>query len=84
MNETQQIEKYVFNRLLPEDKLVMDARLILDPSFQHKLKWQQQAYYLIQQYGRKKLKEEIRTVQEQVFSENRFSHFREKINKIFK
>ena len=84
MNETQQLERYLQNQLPPEDKLVLDARCLLDAEFRNNMFWQQKAYVLINQMGRKKLKAEIEAVQDRLFSENRFMVFRNKIKNIFK
>lgn len=83
MNETQQIELYLQNQLAPEEKLMLDARCILDESFRNKIAWQQKTYDFIQEFGKKKLRMEIREVEERMFSQNKFMQFRNKIRNIF-
>lgn len=83
MNETQYIEQYIHGALDPEEKLLMDARCIMDAELSDKVHWQQKTYALVQQYGRKKLKMELEAIQQRLFSESRFATFRNKIKNIF-
>ncbi|MES2678978.1 MAG: hypothetical protein V4635_03795 [Bacteroidota bacterium] len=83
MNETQLIENYLFDRLSPEDKLLMDARLLVNNELREKILWQNQSYQLVNQHGRKKLREEIEALSTKIFSEQKFSSLRKKIFQIF-
>ncbi len=83
MNETQQLEAYLKKNLQPDEKLLMDARCLIDPELRDKVYWQQTTYSLIHQYGRKKLRNEIEAIQTVMFSDDRFIGFRNKIKKIF-
>lgn len=84
MNETEQIEKYLQQELSQEEKLLMDAKYILNKSFRDTVFYQQQTYALIRHVGRKKLKAEIRVIEERLFKDDLFSKFRIKIQSIFK
>ena len=84
MNEIRGIESYIKGTLTPGNNLVMEARLIIDKELQEKMLWQQRTYELVNAYSRKKLKQEIEQIHLQLFSENRFMSFREKIKSIFK
>jgi hypothetical protein len=84
MNETQHIELYLTGALSPEDKLVMEANLLLDSELKEKLIWQDKTYSLVREYGRRALKTEIERIQTRMFSEKRFMSFRKKIAAIFK
>lgn len=84
MNETQRIERYLHGAMKPEEKLLMDAACLMDSTLYDKVQWQKATYDLIRQYGRQKLKEEIREIQQRVFSESRFSQFRKQLKNIFK
>ncbi|MES2133368.1 MAG: hypothetical protein V4506_13555 [Bacteroidota bacterium] len=83
MCEAQYLENYLTGTLSPEDSLVMDARVLLDMGLNDKIIWQQRTYELVKAYGRKQLKMEIEKVHNQLFSEKRFSSFRQKIKNIF-
>lgn len=84
MNETQLIENYLFKRLTAEDRLIIEARLLTDPEFNSKLKWQSRAHEIVKAQGQKMLKEEIISVENRLFSELRFQNFRAAVFKIFK
>jgi hypothetical protein len=84
MNETKQLEDYLWNRLTTEERLLMEARLMVNAALRDQLNWQQKTYRLIEEYGRKKLKSEIEQIQARMFSEERFKNFRKQIQTIFK
>lgn len=84
MNKIQQLEEYIQGKLIPEERLLMEAKLLIDSDLSDQLHWQKKTYALIKAYGRKKLKEEIEQVQKRMFSEEKFQSFRKKIQTIFK
>ncbi len=84
MTETQELEYYLINSLQPEDRLVMDAKILLNKDLREKAYWQKQTYLLIRQHSRKKLKAEIEAVHKKMFTEIFFESFRQKISSIFK
>jgi hypothetical protein len=84
MNESEQIEKYINQELPPGDKLLMDAKCLIDPDLKEHVFFQKQTYLMVQHYGRKQLQAEIRSIDEQLFTDNFFVNFRNKIFSIFK
>jgi hypothetical protein len=84
MSETKQIEKYLQQQLLPEEKLLMDARCLVDKQFRDTVLLQQQTYAVIQHFGRNQLRAEICEIEKRLFSEDMFSQFIKKIQIIFK
>ncbi len=48
-----------------------------------KLHWQQQAYEVVQLYGRKQLKAELDTVHDKIFAGSAFWRFRRRIARYF-
>lgn len=83
LNEIESIENYLFGRLGTGEKLMFDARLILDPQMAEKVAWQKQAYRLVQQYGRKKLKSELEMIHQKLFEKPEHEGFRQKILQLF-
>lgn len=83
-NDTLQIENYLGKNKSNGDALVFEARLILEPALADKMKWQQQAYTLIKNYGRQQLKQEIELVHEQLFTQKAHTSFSQKIKALFK
>jgi len=84
MSEIQELEYFLLNKLSAEDRLVMDAKFLVNQELSEKAYWQRKTYSLIQQYSRKKLKLEIEAVHKKIFAEKRFETFRQKILLIFK
>lgn len=84
MNDTQLIEAYLLNRLAADERLLVEARLLLDSEFSNTLKWQRSTYDVVKVYGRTALKQEIRAVEKRLFSESCFKNFRISIANIFK
>ena len=84
MDEIKLIDDYLFKRLSPGESLVFDAKRILDPVLDDKLIWQENTHSIIKQYSRKRLKAEIETVHQQLFTEAKHHSFRQKIMSLFK
>lgn len=82
MNETQDIENYL---LFPQsdNAVLMEARMLLDPQLREKVEWQQKTYAIVQEYGRQKLRNEMDQVHQELFTNDRYISFREKIRNIF-
>jgi len=68
---------------MPEDGLVFDALLILDPGLANRVMWQKKAHTIVQQYSRKKLKAEIETVHQKLFNEPEHQSFRQGVLALF-
>jgi hypothetical protein len=83
LNELKLIDDHLFNRGTPEDGLIFDALLILDPGLAKKVIWQKKAHATVQQYSRNKLKAEIETVHRKLFNEPEHRSFRQKILALF-
>jgi hypothetical protein len=83
-SETRLVENYIQKQLPPADQLVFEARLLLCPELNEKLKWQQQVHQLIKLRGRKQLKEQIKTVEQKIFTQPAYQTFRDKLYGLFK
>lgn len=83
MNNTVQIERYLLGGSDPEEQLLMEARLLTEPGLRNDLLWQARTYELVNAYGRRQLRNEIRRAEARVFSESRFEAFRHRITHIF-
>jgi hypothetical protein len=79
LNEIKLIDEHIFNRNTPEDALVFDAMLILNPGLSNQIMWQKKAHAIVQQYGRKKLKAEIEEVHRKLFNEPAHQTFRQRV-----
>lgn len=83
LNEIKQIEEHLFRKESSPDSLLMEVRLLLDDELSRKVDLQRQTYRLIKSYGRKKLKEEIAALDQQLFQAAKHQSFRDKIRRIF-
>lgn len=83
MNETQWIDDYLRGEISAENKLLLEARLLIDSDLKEKMLWQTKTYALVKNHGRQQLKREIEKVQQRLFSETRFESFSKKIQTIF-
>jgi len=84
LNEIRLIDGYIFNNNPAEEALLFDAMLIINPQLSGQIVWQKKAHTLLQQYSRKKLKAEIESAHQKLFSEPAHRNFRQKILSFFK
>jgi len=84
LNEIKLIDGYIFNNNPTEDTLLFDALLIINPQLSGQVVWQKKTHVIVQQYSRKKLKAEIESVHQKLFSQPSHRNFRQKIWSIFK
>ncbi|MGZ3755259.1 MAG: hypothetical protein ACXVAY_13670 [Mucilaginibacter sp.] len=83
-NETEQIEAYLNGYLNAGDALLFDAKMLLEPSLQDKIVWQQKTYSIVRHYGRKQLLQEIETAHQKLFTQTEHISFAQKIRLLFK
>ncbi|MGX5687466.1 hypothetical protein [Arcticibacter tournemirensis] len=83
LNEIQQIEKHLSRELNGEEELLFQANVILNKELAANVQWQQKTLQLVHAYGREQLKQEIRTVQEKLFTQREHLSFRQKILAFF-
>ncbi|MES2276829.1 MAG: hypothetical protein V4592_12455 [Bacteroidota bacterium] len=84
LNRLQEIEGFVLRTANAGDALVFEARMIVDPNLAGEVNLQKDAYAIIHQYGRRKLKAELEAVHQQLFTQPKYSLFRQKIRALFK
>ena len=83
LNEIKLIDGRIFNNNSPEDALLFDAMLLINPELGQQLIWQQKAHSIIKQYSRRRLKAEIEAVHQQLFQKPEHSTFRRRILSLF-
>lgn len=82
-SDTQKIEAYLLEND-PEEKLLVEANLILQPGLADTLNWQKQAYVFVREYSRRQLRKEIGAVHQKLFTNAEHSGFRKKIQALFR
>jgi hypothetical protein len=83
LNDIQQIDDYLLQYAGKADRALFEARLLLQPALQENLAWQQKTYDIIKQYSRRRLKAEIESVHQLLFTEPEHIPFRRKIMALF-
>jgi hypothetical protein len=83
-NSTRTIDSYLNGTLSHADRLLFEARLIIDPVLKRDLFFQKKTHLLIKMYHREKLKEELETVHQKIFNDPDKMDFRRRIYQLFK
>jgi len=82
-NELLLIEDYLLSDRKEADKVVLEARMILQPGLKDSIFWQEKTYNLIEQYGRQQLRKEIEQVHEKLFTAPEHASFRQGVMQLF-
>ncbi len=83
-SNVQRIERYLQGSLSLSDKLVFEAQLLLQPKLRMDLYFQKKTYQLVRIYHRKKLKEELETLHQEIFNDPDNIVFQQNIYGLFK
>lgn len=83
-SNVQRIERYLQGSLSMSDKLVFEAQLLLQPKLRMDLYFQKKTYQLVRIYHRKKLKEELETLHQEIFNDPDNIVFQQNIYGLFK
>ncbi len=81
--KTKQLDDYLRQQMHPEEALLLEAQLVLEPELRDALRWQQRIHTLVRAYGRQQLRREIQAAQQKVFHRPEHRGFRQTILRIF-
>ena len=84
LNEIKEIEGYLLQTTPVEDRLLLEVKMALEPSLAKKVDLQKRVYRQVRQYARNQLREEIRLVEAELFSQSKYQLFRQKVLHLFK
>ncbi|MBD1384229.1 hypothetical protein IDJ75_02985 [Mucilaginibacter rigui] len=84
LNNIKEIDDHVLGLAAPQDGLLLEAKMILNPELSMDVAWHRQTLTLVQQYGRKQLRADIEAVHQQLFTRPKHQNFRETILRYFK
>ena len=73
----------MLNKATPQDALLFEAKMIINPKLKFKVMWQKQTLNLVQQYGRKTLRAEIEAVHQKLFTLPQHQSFRQRVMQLF-
>lgn len=81
---TRLIEKYLIGNMSLADKLLFEAKLIIDPIFKREFYFQKKTHFLIKMYHREQLKEELEILHQKIFRNPDKIDLQLKIYQLFK
>ncbi|MCC8409978.1 hypothetical protein LJ707_13655 [Mucilaginibacter sp. UR6-1] len=84
LNNIKLTEEYLTGQLPTGDKLLFEARMLLDQNMLTNVNAQRQAVELIKQYSREQLRAEIDTVHQTLFNSKQHSTFAKRVIGLFK
>lgn len=83
-NEIQQADDFLEGRMSPQERLIIEAKLILNPAFRVSVLLQKRFHSIIKRYGRKKLKAETELIHQKLFNNPEKKIFQDKVHQLFK
>lgn len=83
LNNIKEIDDHVLNQSAPQDALLFEAKLIIDPELKYKVMWHKQTLSIVNQYGRNNLRTIIENVHQQLFTQPEHLTFKQKILRLF-
>ena len=83
MNETREIECWLLKKGELPERLVTEAKVLADESWKDRAEWQAHTYHLVRAYGRMKLKEDLKAIENRLFYQSKYSRFQNIIHSIF-
>ncbi|HEY9197621.1 MAG TPA: hypothetical protein VIM77_15200 [Mucilaginibacter sp.] len=84
LNNIARAEAFLLKKQPPGDALLFEAALLLDQELRFDVSAQQKVYNVVQQYGRKQLKQEIEAAHQQLFTRPEHLGFKKRILAFFK
>lgn len=84
LNNIKTIDDYLSGCMAPGDALLFEANLLLNSDLINDFEHQQNTYAMIRQYSRKKIKDEIISVQEILGNAPQHRDFMQRIANFFK
>jgi hypothetical protein len=83
LREIEQIEKYLFDQLDPQSRLLFEGHILVDPILNIKVQWQRRIYSIVRRSGRRQLKSELERIHRQLFADPSRKQFQQEILQLF-
>jgi len=84
LNNLKLVDDHVLGLATPQDNLLLEAKLILNPALSDDIYWHKHTLTFVQLYGRKQLRADIAAVHNQLFTRPEHLSFRQSILRFFK
>ncbi len=80
LNEIKMVDDHITGQLNGGEKLLFEARMIIDPVLRFNIHLQGKLYSLVKAYGRREIRNQVVSVEKKLFQNDAF---RSEINSIF-
>jgi len=77
------VDEYVTGKLRPEESLLFEARLLLDPALRFQVAVQRRIISIVRMYGRRKVKSDVERIGQKLFSDQSKNNFHRAVNQAF-
>jgi hypothetical protein len=84
LNNIKEADDHLLGLSAPQDSLLFEAKMIINPEVQLNVMWHKQTLNLVQQYGREQLRADMEAVHNQLFTLPEHQNFRQNILRFFK
>ena len=84
LNNIKEVDDHLLGLSAPQDNLLFEAKMILNPELSANVFWHKQTLNLVQQYGREQLRADIEAVHTKLFILPEHQSFRQTILRFFK
>jgi hypothetical protein len=84
LNNIKEVDDHLLGLSAPQDSLLFEAKMIINPELRANVMWHKQTLNLVQQYGREQLRADIEAVHNQLFTRPGHRSFRQNILRFFK
>jgi hypothetical protein len=84
LNNIKEVDDHLLGLSAPQDSLLFEAKMIINPELNTNVFWHKQTLSLVQQYGREQLRADIDSVHNQLFTRPEHLSFRQNILGFFK
>lgn len=72
MHEVQEIDRYIFHRMTRADRVVFQARMILQPQLKEKVRLQRKTHAFLRWCSRKEKKDELAALYTRLMNDTTF------------
>jgi hypothetical protein len=84
LNNIKEADDHLLGLSAPQDSLLFEAKMIINPELRANVMWHKQTLNLVQQYGREQLRADMEAVHNQLFTLPEHQNFRQNILRFFK
>jgi len=84
LDKLQLMDDCLLGQASCEQRLLFEAKLLLDPMLREDAHWQRKTYHIVRDYGRLQLRSELERIHETLFTTSQHRKFRDQILAFFR